>query len=100
MDQRPFLIALRVLGRAGLGLTASPADQRALRHSVRLRERKVALEELCYVILKRELNPPKLRQLEDDAISDLDDLIRKFSHERAELTKIISSLKYFAAQQK
>jgi hypothetical protein len=59
MDQTPCLTALRVFGRLGIGLKASPADKRVLRESVAPREANLPIEELCCIPLKRELNQPK-----------------------------------------
>jgi hypothetical protein len=53
-DQSEFLVALRVLGRLGIGIAASPADERVLPSEARL-----GIEAICYLILKRELNVPK-----------------------------------------
>ena len=54
MHPTPFLIALRVLGRIGIGLKPSSADEDALREGVTAREAKLPTAELCYLILKRE----------------------------------------------
>ena len=56
MHQPAFLIALRVLGRLGIGLKPSPADKRTLKESVDAHASKLPIAELCYLILKRELN--------------------------------------------
>src|SRR5690242_14068322 len=101
MDERPFLIALRVLGRTGIGLKPAPIDEQALRDSGSPRERKLPLEGLCYLILKRDLNASKKgaglerRKLGSNSVvrMEWDTLIRKFSKERAELDTIIASLK-------
>ena len=59
MDHTPFLVALRALGRMGIGLKPSPADEDVLRESVAPREAKLPIGDLCYLILKRELNGPR-----------------------------------------
>jgi len=63
MDHTPFLIALRILGRLGISLPPGRADVRPLKESVVPRETKLPIEDLCYLIIKRELNvPPRLRR--------------------------------------
>ena len=55
MSEPPFLVALRVLGRIGLGLEPSPADKSVLRKTVPQSERGFPVAEIGYLILKREL---------------------------------------------
>jgi hypothetical protein len=61
MDRQLFLVALRTLGRIGIGFQPVAADVDALKHSVALQESELPIEELCYLVIKRELNTPKKR---------------------------------------
>jgi hypothetical protein len=59
MDRLPFLVALRTLGRIGIGCQPVAADVDALRQSVAPQDSELPTEELCYLVIKRELNTAK-----------------------------------------
>ena len=108
MHQPAFLIALRVIGRLGIGLKPSPADKRTLKESVDAHESKLPIVELCYLILKRELNTeaetkprwpvhrkasrPSRRKLPARWRVGIDRILPKLYEERAHLDAILASL--------
>jgi len=73
----PFLIALRLLGRLGIGLPLVRAEVRLLRENVAPREAKLPIEDLCHLILKRELNVPKAARHRGTQRQEADGLARR-----------------------
>ena len=61
MDRQPFLVALRTLGRIGIGVQPVAADVDALRQSVAPPDSELPIEEICHFIIRRELNKPVQR---------------------------------------
>ena len=97
MNESLILTALRVIGRFGIGLRATSADENVVRDSVAPREREFPITELYYLILKRELKMPKNFSSRIPEKCDLEEFIERLQTERIELDKIIASLEALRA---